>query len=51
MDQKDKKQLPASKKQEIKVKSSPAAEALKRAPDEAIARAIHDALQKQKEGK
>ena len=51
MDQKDKKQLPASKKQEIKVKSSSAAEALKRAPDEAIARAIHDALLKQKEGK
>lgn len=35
----------------IKVKSSLAAEALKRAPDEAIARAIHDALVKQKEGK
>ena len=35
----------------INVKSSPAAEALKRAPDEAIARAIHDALVKQKEGK
>jgi hypothetical protein len=28
-----------------------AAEALKRAPDEAIARAIHDALVKQKGGK
>ena len=52
MDKNDKKQLPASgKKQEIKVKNSPAAEALKRAPDEAIARAIHDALLKQKEGK
>ena len=45
------KKLPApSLKQEIKVKDSPAAEALKKAPDEAIARAVHDALLKQKEG-
>ena len=52
MSQKDDRQLPASKKkQEIKVKSSPAAEAMKKAPDEAIARAIHDVLLKQKEGK
>ena len=53
MDKNDKKQLPASgKKQEIIVKnSSPASEALKKAPDAAIARAIHDALLKQKEGK
>ena len=46
------KHLPATdKKREIQVKNSPAAEALKKAPDEAIARAIHDALVKQKEGK
>ncbi len=52
MSQKDRKQLPATgKKQEIKVKSSPTAEAMKKAPDEAIARAIHDVLLKQKEGK
>ena len=37
--------LPAkSKKQEIKVKKDPTAEALKKAPDEALARAIHDVL-------
>lgn len=47
---KDDKKLPdKGKKQEIKVKQSPAAEALKRAPDEAIARAIHDALLKEKQ--
>ena len=52
MDQKDKKQFPASgKKQENKVKRSPTAEAMKKAPDEVIARAIHDVLLKQKEGK
>ncbi len=52
MSHKDEKQQKVpDRKQEIKVKSSPAAEALKRAPDEAIARAIHDALVKQKEGK
>jgi hypothetical protein len=46
---KDDKKLPdKNTKQEIKVKKSPAAEALKRAPDEAIARAIHDALLKEK---
>ena len=46
------KQLPApDKKQEIKVKSSPTAEALKKAPDEALARAIHDVLLKQKTDK
>jgi hypothetical protein len=50
MSQKDEKHLPApGKKQEIRVKSSPKAEALKKAPDEVIARAIHDALLKQKE--
>ena len=49
---KEEKQLPTpGKKQEIKLKSSPTAEAMRRAPDEAIARAIHDVLLKQKEGK
>ncbi len=39
------KKLPAkSKKQEIKVKKDPTAEALKKAPDEALARTIHDVL-------
>ncbi len=52
MDQKNRKQLPVSdKKQEIKIKKSPTAEAMKKAPDEVIARAIHDVLLKQKEGK
>ncbi len=52
MSERNAKQLPATdKKQKIQVKNSPAAEALKKAPDEAIARAIHDALVKQKEGK
>ncbi len=40
----DKKLLAKSKKQEIKVKKDPTAEALKKAPDEALARAIHDVL-------
>ena len=49
---KNEKQQPATgKKQEIKVKNSSAADALKRAPDEVIARAIHDVLLKQKDGK
>ncbi|MBQ3796566.1 MAG: hypothetical protein II842_09835 [Butyrivibrio sp.] len=48
----DGKQLPSSeKKREIKLKNSPVSEALKKAPDEAIARAIHDTLLKQREGK
>ena len=47
----EKQQLATGKKQEIKVKNSSAADALKRAPDEVIARAIHDVLLKQKEGK
>ena len=52
MDQKNRKQLPVpDKKQEIKIKKSPTAEAMKKAPDEVIARAIHDVLLKQKEGK
>ena len=52
MSERNAKQLPTTdKKREIQVKNSPAAEALKKAPDEAIARAIHDALVKQKEGK
>ena len=52
MNNKNEKQKPVTeKKQEIKVKHSSAAEALKRAPDEAIARAIHDVLTRQKEGK
>ena len=41
---KDKKLPDKSKKQEIKVKKNPTAEALKRAPEEALARAIHDAM-------
>ena len=36
-------------KQEIKMKKSAKAEALKKAPDELIARAIHDTLVKQHE--
>ena len=44
------KKLPAeSPKQEIKVKKNSKAEVLKRAPDELIARAIHDTLLKQHE--
>ena len=43
-DGKDKKLPEAGKKQEIKVKKNPTAEALKRAPEEALARAIHDAM-------
>ena len=47
---KDDKKLPdKNTKHEIKLKKSPAASALKRAPDEAIARAIHDALLKGKQ--
>ncbi len=37
------------KKNEITVKESPHAKALKNAPDEAIARAIHDTLVKERE--
>ncbi len=49
---KEDKKLPTEvKKQEIKVKNNPTAEVLKNAPDEAIARAIHDALLKDREGK
>ena len=45
-----KKNLPAtSKKAEIKVKQTPTAEDIKKAPDEVIARAIHDALVKEHE--
>ena len=52
MNGKNEKQVPSSEKmREIKIKNSPAAEALKKAPDEAIAKAIHDALLRQKEGK
>ncbi|SFC86625.1 hypothetical protein [Butyrivibrio sp. YAB3001] len=36
-----------SGKKEIKIKKSPKEEALKRAPDEVIAKAIHDALIKE----
>lgn len=36
------------KKQEIKIKENPKAAALKRAPDEVIAKAIHEALSKGK---
>ena len=39
------KKLPASsQKAEIKIKKNPTAEAIKKAPDEAIAKAIHDAI-------
>ena len=46
-----KKQLPEKQKKseikpEIKIKESPKAAALKRAPDEVIAKAIHEALLK-----
>lgn len=52
MSQKNGKQLPPiGTKKEIRVKQSPAAEALRKAPDEALARAIHDTLLRQKEGK
>ena len=40
-----------NQKKEIKVKESPHAKALKNAPDEALARAIHDALLKEHERK
>ena len=39
------------KKAEIKIKKNPHAEAMKKAPDEIIARAIHDALVKEHEKK
>lgn len=45
-----KKNLPVpSAKGEIKIKQNPTAEAIKKAPDEVIARAIHDALVKKHE--
>ena len=44
----DKKHPAKGKKQEIKVKKNPTAEALKKAPDEALARAIHEVLLKQR---
>ena len=45
-----KKNLPVpSTKSEIKVKKNPTAEAIKRAPDEVVARAIHEALVKDHE--
>ena len=44
-----KKELPKEqKKQEIKIKESPKAATIKRAPDEVIAKAIHEALSKGK---
>ena len=44
------KNLPAvSSKNEIRVKTNPTAEAIKKAPDEVIAKAIHDAILKDKE--
>ena len=44
-----KKKLPSTDtKQEIKIKSNPKAEAIKKAPDEVIAMAIRDALLKDK---
>ena len=39
------------KKKEIKVKESPHARALKSAPDEALAKAIHDTLIKERDKK
>ena len=45
-----KKKLPEpAKKEEIKIKENPKAEAMKKAPDEMIAMAIRDALLKDKE--
>lgn len=44
------KNLPAKQnKQEIKVKENPKAKALKNAPDEVLAKAIHEALVKDQE--
>ena len=46
-----KKDLPAAeKKREISVKKSSVEEKLKNAPDEVIARAIHDTITKQHKG-
>lgn len=46
------KKLPAvSGKAEIRIKNSPKADAVKRAPDEVIAMAIRDAMLKDKENK
>jgi hypothetical protein len=43
------KQPPAiSSKKEIQIKKNPTAEAIRRAPDEVIAKAIHDAILKDK---
>lgn len=48
----EKKKLPVEKtKEEIKVKKSKKAEAMKKAPDEVIAMAIRDMLLKEKEKK
>ncbi len=45
MSEKKDKKLPAkSKKQDIKIKKDPISEVLKNAPEEALARAIHDVL-------
>lgn len=47
-----KKNLPApSGKKEIKVKENPKEAALRKAPDEVVAKAIREALFKDKEGK
>lgn len=49
MSDKEEKRLPdTAKKQDIKIKNNPTAEALKKAPDEALAKAIHDMLLKEK---
>ncbi len=39
----------SGKKSEIKIKKNEKAEAMKKAPDEVIARAIHDAIMKEHE--
>ena len=48
-EKKDKKMPATSKKQDIKIKKDPTAEVLKKVPDEALARAIHDVLLRGKE--
>ena len=46
----DKSLPPATKKAEIKLKTNPKAEAIRKAPDEVVAMAIRDAILKDKTG-
>ncbi len=46
----DKSLTPAAKKAEIKLKTNPKAEAIRKAPDEVVAMAIRDAILKDKTG-